>query len=442
MPAHNEFFRDFDKFEVQPPFNLSGDTRICLLDEGVQLRRLSSDELKFDPGGLYRESWIILPNWKAAGIQSLYGFMAKSKLAGQQLTTNYGGSLSYQLSNDNGITWLYHNGTAWVASGSTNWNTESEVDTWIPDFPLTSEKEIRIKVLLTPGNSGQSTPLLLRTSIFSDLDYNFQEDLLRSMKSWLETYVWLRTSYFSQIPQPIGGTDPGMPCPPSGPSDILYVTDRQWEELAEPASVYNLTTDPGKTTNLFAGFVDGGIQLISPQEGYLEANFYARPSVFIGAEEFMQLAKIPSIVVQLGNVKERRDLRRGEDEVDFAVSRLKAQRNVSRVWFDAEFTISSQSDLKHEAIQMCDFVDKALTHHQFVVSLQTGEVMPVPYATPMSPAHRVAQGLFVRDYSCTLFGKAWLRPELTVDRDLSTEVVFLAHPMDSLLSEEISTTEV
>jgi hypothetical protein len=203
------------------------------------------------------------------------------------------------------------------------------------------------------------------------------------------------------------------------------ITDKKWEELSGPAEVYNLTTDPGRTTNLFAGFIPGGIQMVSNQVGMIEANFMARPPVYIAAEEFMQLASIPSIVVQLVNVKERRDLRFGPPEMDFNVQRMKAMANMPRVWFDAEFRVITQSDLMAEATRMSDAVDKALTHHQFVMSQQTGETMPIPYATPITPSNRIAQGLYVREYSCTLFGKAWLRNDLAVEEDLAQEIRFV-----------------
>lgn len=427
MPAHNIRFNETNTFEVQPPVVVDGATRVCLLGGyGSQLRRMDNNEDKFVPGGTYRDSWITLPNWKAAGIQRLYGFLAKKRLSGYSKSDLYGGSLSYQLSNNNGANWFYHDGASWTAASISDWNTETDVDFNLPDFPMTVNKEIRVRAKLATSTNGNATPFLEQVTIFADLDYNFQDDLLRSMKEWLERYVWIRAKYYVQMPQPTGG---GIGCPPGyGPSDVITLDDKKWEEMSAPVTVYNLTTDPNKTTNLFAGFVAGGIQLTSEQEGVLEASFMARPPVYIGAEEFIQLASIPSIVIQLGNVKERRDLRRGNEELDWAFARRRAQWHVSRVWFDAEFRISCQSDLKREAVIMCDAVNKALTHRRFVLSQQTGETMPVPYTTPMTPAHRVAQGLFVRDYACTLFGKAWLRPEETVERRLSEEIVVLVHP--------------
>jgi hypothetical protein len=429
MPAHNILFTEFtpDKFEVQPPTFVDGATRVCLMKGyGAHLRRMDAAEDRFVPWAQYRESWIILPNWKAAGNQGLYGFQVNATFEGSDKSDRFGGSLSYQLSNDNGVTWLYHNGVSWVAAGL-NWNTAAQVDYYVNVFPLTAEKQVRVKVRMTPGSQGKTTPYLNWVTIYADLEYDFQVDLLRSMKEWLERHIWIRASYYVEQPQPTqGGTS--STCVSSTSSDIIMIVDKKWEELSGPAEVYNLTTDPNRTTNLFAGFVQGGIQLTSAQTGYLEAHFFARPPVYLSAEEFMQLASIPSIVVQLVSVKERRDLRRGNPEVDYAVERRKAKIHMARVWFDAEFRISCQSDLMAEATRMSDAVDKALTYHQFVLSQQTGEVMPVPYATPLTPANRIAQGLYVREYACTLFGKAWLRTDLSVEEDLAQKIRFFLEP--------------
>ena len=426
MPPHHMVFQHVDDFTFQPPLVVAGATRACLVDgKGLQLRRMSQDETEFNPAGQYLESWVEFPNWQASGLESLYGFRTNEVLSGQTGPTSYGGSVGYQLSNDGGGTWLYHDGTSWTAAGFNNWSSWSLVDEYLPDFPLTADKQIRLRVRLTPSANGYSTPYLNGVTVYADLEYDFQDDLLRSMKRWLERHVWVDAQYFEQVPQSTSG---GTGCTYGGPSDTVIFSDKKWEEFSEPASVYNLTTDPGRSTNLFAGFVPGGVQMTSPQEGLIESNFKARPPVYIAAEEFIQLSSIPSVVVQLASVKERRDLRWGNDEVDFALMRRRAKRHVHRVWFDAEFRISCQSDLRAEMIRMSDSVNRALTHHQFVLSLSTGETMPVPYATPINPTDRIAQGLYVREYACTLFGKAWLRPELTVERYLAEKLRFYLTP--------------
>ncbi|MEI6532827.1 MAG: hypothetical protein WCO06_03240 [Candidatus Roizmanbacteria bacterium] len=58
-----------------------------------------------------------------------------------------GGSIRYQLSTDDGVTWLYHNGTNWVTASATNYNTTSQINSAINTLS-SSTKKIRVKAFL------------------------------------------------------------------------------------------------------------------------------------------------------------------------------------------------------------------------------------------------------------------------------------------------------
>ena len=414
MSAHDVLFLEPELFEVQPPLTAGGCERVCFQKgEGVQLRRMLDDESKYAPDGTYRESWVKLPNWKAAGLQYLYGFSTEVDLEGEHIPDKFGGSISFRLSNDNGTSWLFYDGASWspVATDA-DWNTQAEVDLNLDTFPVTAFKEIKVQVKLTPTSNGKATPFLRKVTTYGMLQYDLQDDLMRSLKHWVEQYVWIKAKYYGSLEN----------------SDTVDLTDKKWGALSGPATAYNNTTDPNHTTNLFNGFGANTILLTSKQTGLIEASFMASPPVYFGAEEFIQLSSIPSIVINLQSLKERRDLRRGSREVSVAFEKKKALIQLSRVWFDAEFRLSCQSDLQHEAVSMTDSLNEALTYRRFVLSEQTGEFMPVPYASPFTQANRIAQGLYVKDYVVTLFGKAWLRPDQSFEEDLAQEIRVLAHP--------------
>jgi len=226
VPPHHMVFQHVDDFTFQPPLVVAGATRACLVDgKGLQLRRMSQDETEFNPAGQYLESWVEFPNWQASGLESLYGFRTNEVLSGQTGPTSYGGSVGYQLSNDGGGTWLYHDGTSWTAAGFNNWSSWSLVDEYLPDFPLTADKQIRLRVRLTPSANGYSTPYLNGVTVYADLEYDFQDDLLRSMKRWLERHVWVDAQYFEQVPQSTSG---GTGCTYGGPSDTVIFSDKKW----------------------------------------------------------------------------------------------------------------------------------------------------------------------------------------------------------------------
>lgn len=65
-----------------------------------------------------------------------------------ETATKNGGQIYYQLSNDNGSTWQYWNGSTWAAATlSTNYNTASVVNTTISSFPTTNQ-QISFKAFL------------------------------------------------------------------------------------------------------------------------------------------------------------------------------------------------------------------------------------------------------------------------------------------------------
>lgn len=67
---------------------------------------------------------------RASGVASWAGFSSSE-------TTN-GGSVTYQLSDDDGASWKYWNGSAWAAaSGLTQANSAADINTHIADFPVT-----------------------------------------------------------------------------------------------------------------------------------------------------------------------------------------------------------------------------------------------------------------------------------------------------------------
>lgn len=57
-----------------------------------------------------------------------------------ETATKNGGEIYYQLSDDDGATWQYWNGSSWTTAGASNYNTASIVNTNIPSFSATNKK--------------------------------------------------------------------------------------------------------------------------------------------------------------------------------------------------------------------------------------------------------------------------------------------------------------
>ncbi|NCN07569.1 hypothetical protein GW933_02635 [Candidatus Falkowbacteria bacterium] len=69
-----------------------------------------------------------------------------------ETATKNGGEIYYQLSNDDGATWQYYDGSAWTTAGETNYNTASVVNSNIATFDVTNHK-IRWKAFLEGDGS-------------------------------------------------------------------------------------------------------------------------------------------------------------------------------------------------------------------------------------------------------------------------------------------------
>ncbi len=71
-----------------------------------------------------------------------------------ETATKNGGEIYYQLSNDDGLTWYYWNGAAWITAGVSNYNTASVINANISGF-TTAEKNISFKAFLIGDGSQQ-----------------------------------------------------------------------------------------------------------------------------------------------------------------------------------------------------------------------------------------------------------------------------------------------
>lgn len=407
MPEHHFLFAKPSELIFQAPTVPGGPERICVSGtHGLQLRRLSADESTFSPIGSYRQAYVILPNYQASGLIELFGFQVQTQLSGSDRSNVFGGSVEFQLSNDGGSTWMAYEGGSWVTA--TTWMTESVVDTNIDTFPLTGSRQFRVKLRLTPAQGGGATPLVKRVTLFVTLDYDYQEDVRRSMKHHIEREMRVKTVWYQTV------VDQGRIEP-----------EHQWEGIFSPVSAFNLTTDPGRTTNLFSAIDGKGVLLSSAQTGEVEVTLHSRPPVFLAAEDFFQISTIPSVVVTMPTTKERRDLRNGNGETDICVGRERARVWLARVYFESDVRVTVQSSLELESLRMAEAIDRILTHDKIVLSEASGEDMAVTMATPISVTNRVPVGLYVKEFSATLFGKAWLRPDVAKDEYLAREVVAL-----------------
>lgn len=401
-------------FEVPLPPKIERAIRLTGL--GLTLRRLSADEERYDPTGSFFESVVTLPNHAATALKELTGFHADELIGG-----GYGGSIGYQLSVDGGTSWLALDDTlpAWVPAVGPFagvYVSAALVEEFIAAAPLQPVRQIRVRARLSPSADGKRRPALRAVAIDLEYDYDFQTDLARSVKHHVEALVRVRSRWVDNV---TGGTtvvvDSGM-------------------TVSAPVEVYNLTTDPDRTTNLFVVVApDGKTVTFAPaQTGKVEVNYVGRPKVFIAAEENYQLGTIPAVLIDVPTVTDRPEhAASATNEAEYDVNRrtFEARRRNRRSIFDVQVTLGCQATFKEIALALSDAVEKALDPRRRIVSEAIGERYAILAPVTKTRVDQVAQSLFVTNVALRLGGHAWLRPEYDV-LTVSKKVITTVRPAD------------
>lgn len=396
---------------IEPPPSPSTTLRAVVLsdEEGVTLVKLDPFMEQYDPAGMYYEAVVQAPNWVAEGLTGYYGFDAVYLLdpAIEGLPVDQWASLGFQLSNDGGTTWrVWVDGPdAWLpATGILDgvFNDERTVDKRIPLFPFDVKKQLRFRIKLIPGANGLQRPILQTLFIYNDHDMDIYEDVTRSLKRYIDANIQVPMHYMAEL---------------SAPSSTITIEKDVGLDVkvAEPIKVYNLGTDPGRNINLYQSL--GGpdnrtIIMVGPQVGQVEVTFVGVPDVFVSAEEFFNVSKIPSIVIFVTNVSAYSEIRSHAPEDEKSIARQEGRLEFPRVYYKISITVRVQSSLKREALRMTDDIARILDQGDAFVSVASGENYCVYEQTNEVSEDRIAQGLYVGALNIVVMGKVWLKEEL------------------------------
>lgn len=257
---------------------------------------------------------ITTPIWSPGAVKAWVSFEAISTHA-KDATQSVVTSLSYRLTDGTSEYWW--NGSAWVVN-ATSWNTQAEVCTNIPSFPLTLRK-LGFVVNLSTSNR-LYTPRLheLKVCWEAELD-SFQEDIVsRSLIPALKANV--RPSFRHVLPQQSTGSTLSIAGSnaPDGNFDIVSVE-----------AVYNYTDDPNRLANLYSSF-DYATQSIALSTSVaagkqMWVRFHAQPDVHKGKSREVavgvlatEVTRFPAIVIK--DVRETNKKAVGIDDtvVDYA----------------------------------------------------------------------------------------------------------------------------
>jgi hypothetical protein len=407
MPTRVDALGTDEFLEFEEPIAPATVHRAVLLSPyGLTLRRVNQEETEFDPAGRYKETTVILENWRAEGLTHLFGFeptfVIDPELADQEESDK--ATVLFQLSNDGGTTWyIWQDGPdKWVPAVGLledEFNSVEMVDRRIPLFPLCAPNQVRLKAKFIPGRGGLQRAVLCNTIIYYDCEKDLMEDVSRSLKRYLDSEFCMPMFYNAEL---------GIPS-----QTVCIERDAGLDvQIKEPIKVFNTKSDPCKQINLFSGIEPDGrtIRMLEQQTGHVEVRFTGKPEVFIGAEDFFEISKIPSLVVFVDRMNAYTDIRVWAPEFQRSISRSVGKIELARIFYFIFITIRAQSSLRREALMMIDKVSELIDYGSTFDSVACGDHYCVMEQQQHVTEHRVEQGLYVTALSAKLMGHIYLRP--------------------------------
>ena len=209
-------------------------------DPRIMLKAKSDGTYPTD-SNIYVQTPLLTPN----AVKQWLKFECGYKEAPQTLVLPAGTSLGFKVFTTAGDYWW--NGSAWAVAAAGQWSTESQINTNLPTFPIATigNKSIGFKVNLKTTNK-LITPEVKELKLLGDFDVEWMEDLVYDgVIRKLNTE--LRSS--SVLAFQVSG--------PTASLDLATVLDNKGYNVTGIKSVYNVTDDPMKLTNLFLAYVPG-----------------------------------------------------------------------------------------------------------------------------------------------------------------------------------------
>lgn len=258
-----------------------------VLGNGVRLDPNNYLELETNALGfrtdanLSAKTWLTTPKSSKRWI----GFESKHDVPkdddGNQVT-----SVGFRLSR-NGTEQLFWDGSAWVAAGAGQWNTEAQVSANIATLTLSATHrglQVIVNLVTTDPNF---SPRVHYIKALYDSDIEWMEDIVvRSFKAAFEAGV-------RPIAEAMGRAD--------GDATITLQLEAAYDVVSID-SVYNVTDDPERLTNIFSAYNPATkvvTMTVSPVAGKnILISFVYKPSVLLmPSQDAVEVAKTPCIYI-------------------------------------------------------------------------------------------------------------------------------------------------
>ena len=383
-------YYDFTTFENDVAFS----DEIVTVDGIIRLRK--TDEatgIVFDGSGTFKEGTALLPNLVFKDVIEFVGFETE-EIYNLDTDGDRLGEIKYQVSKDDGTTFLYHDGTSWVvATLPTHFNTKEEVDEFITDLTPFPERRIKFNIRITPSTDGKFSPLLVNILLHYQVRTDFIEDFKRSIKRYLDSNLSVRITDRIEMP---------------ATSVTVTLFDTSFS-INTVFSVFNLTTDPGRIINLFSSLAGSTITMTGSQTAgdVIAVNYEGDAPVFLAADEDFQFTQVPAFVVEIPTIIENKELRSGDRKLDRQNSKLIVRERLQRLFNDVTVIVSCIDKRETGSIRMAQELARVLQYQKSFASEGTGADFTILDFQPLTADDRVSVGLFVKQITITVSGKVF-----------------------------------
>lgn len=301
------------------------------------------------------------------------------------------GSIDYQISTDNGVTYYYYNG-GWVTAGPSNFSPASTIDANILSLPINALRQVVIKVRMQSDSKLQFAPRLKAIYLGSELVHRPYEAALRSIRSFVENN--LTVDLVTNQVQATTGTS---------------VTIATNFTLLGVSAVYNITDDPNHSTNLFSSvnLNTKVVTLTSPVASgkTLEILFTGKCSVKMFSEDELVEARLPAVAMTPLSF-DRDDAFANVREIVISKGRKKARTRAAPDLYRVRIRFQAAAERNLEAVNTAKAIETIFDTKECTY-LPTGEPMHLVSIEPFEATDFESKGLYVKRSTVTLQFREW-----------------------------------
>lgn len=294
------------------------------------------------------------------------------------------GAVGYQIATDGGTVFYYWTGAAWGVAGGSNFSSAADLDAHIYTIALSGARSIVLRVRLLSDATLNFAPRWRGAVLHVEIEDRPEEDVGRSVHAFLTGNVGRFTA---QQKLEVAG--------------VAFVIESN-ETASTIERVFNLTDDPKRLTNRFAGGAtfDASTQTVTLAvsqaiDSIMETVLLAPPAVRIGiSDDELFKGAIPAVGV-LVSAFERRDDLSCWSLTETSVGRGIARSRPAPDYHEVTFNLFVMAKTELDAVHMARAVEAALVG-QAIPYLPTGEPLPVLSCSAYRSEDLVAKNLYVK----------------------------------------------